>query len=36
LVRKGGEKEYMKYFGGETSWKMKEKWEYNIDLSVRK
>lgn len=25
LVRKGEEKEYMKYFGGETSWKMKEK-----------
>lgn len=24
LVRKEGEKEYMKYFGGETSWKMKE------------
>lgn len=24
FVRKGGEKEYVKYFGGETSWKMKE------------
>jgi hypothetical protein len=31
----GGEKEYIKYFGGEISWKMTEEWDDNISSAPR-